>query len=784
MDPDSEHHLTGKRSKLDFDIEIHDIGTCTRTCVDKPFPNQSERDSKSTACHRTEATSEIIHDDFIRRNNESQWGLANSGKIVEAELKEDLPTRYIDFQPQGEVFTEDSATALKTGNTFWGTESPHPNTPSPDYMTAFNDVLVTFMKEQNIPGLSLALGKDGEVVYTQGYGQGGRSKNVVPSSIFRIASISKTLTAVAALTLVEEGKLNLNGKVFGPKGILSRFSPAVRSDRRLLQITVRHLLQHSAGWDFDVIGDPMYYRHVGAILNEPEPVSPETLIKYMMTQKLQFTPGTKHSYCNFGYLVLGQVIEVASGVRYEDYLRQVLPKAGITSVRVGKTRKEDAFEDEVEYYAFPPNDTVDSVFPGEGRVSAPYGAFCLEDDAPVGGLVSTAEELIKFFYAIDGMGSVQLISQESFSLMLERPKFVKGKESWYGMGLEVMDSGKTWEHTGGMDGTTSTLTHDCSGFTWACLCNCWVNDTDLSSVIRYALSKVGSWSPYNTVIPGFRFADVISKDKLNMVKILVKENELSDMLQSVKELACYQATWIDGYMFENGLYFNVSWTRQRQVTQVLYNQTEVEILSLLEDISNSNLIPIHLDSYIKKDCVCFALISKETDPKENLIQEWKIHLNLETSSHAKIQEEYKKHNIYLQVCCVLNFNNVTSITTLYLRKINKTCDVWSKYDLTKDQYEKEFNRHARYGHLLAYVKAYQDGDRNKFSAIWTNPGPYIYSSSHHLSKYGLYVDLWSYAEKNFQVSCLSGYVSEDDYLSYVVAWKKPCKPGAVASNQL
>ena len=75
-------------------------------------------------------------------------------------------------------------------------------------------------------------------------------------------------------------------------GLLDQYSPSVEGDRRVLRITVKHLLQHSAGWDREEVGDPVFWRHVAKDMGVEEPVTQDILIQYMMTQKLQFSPGT------------------------------------------------------------------------------------------------------------------------------------------------------------------------------------------------------------------------------------------------------------------------------------------------------------------------------------------------------------------------------------------------------------------------------------------------------------------------------------------------------------
>jgi len=108
--------------------------------------------------------------------------------------------------------------------------------------------------------------------------------------MFRIASISKTITAVGIMRLVQDGRLSLEDKVLGSQGILNEYSPTVNGDSRIVNITVRHLLHHSAGWDRDRAGDPVFWK-VGKRMNVEEPVTPKMLIQFMMGKKLQFAPG-------------------------------------------------------------------------------------------------------------------------------------------------------------------------------------------------------------------------------------------------------------------------------------------------------------------------------------------------------------------------------------------------------------------------------------------------------------------------------------------------------------
>ena len=120
-----------------------------------------------------------------------------------------------------------------------------------------------FLRRNNLAGASLSIAKDGKVVFAKGYGFADkeRSISVQPYNLFRIASVSKLVTAVAIMKLVEFDSLSLESKVFGINGILNDSSYLSYKDKKVEQITVRQLLNHSAGWT-NRWGDPMFMPNV------------------------------------------------------------------------------------------------------------------------------------------------------------------------------------------------------------------------------------------------------------------------------------------------------------------------------------------------------------------------------------------------------------------------------------------------------------------------------------------------------------------------------------------
>src|SRR5258708_5649263 len=171
------------------------------------------------------------------------------------------------------------------------------------------DALMTrLMARYGVQGGGLAVGKDGRLVLAHGYGMADaeRREPVKPESLFRIASVSKPFTSAAVMKLVEEGKLKLEDRAFD---ILSDLKPpaGAKVDPRINRITIRDLLIHAGGWDRDKSFDPMFIPiRAARAVGTPSPANCETVIRYMLGQPLQFDPGSRSNYSNFGYCILGR----------------------------------------------------------------------------------------------------------------------------------------------------------------------------------------------------------------------------------------------------------------------------------------------------------------------------------------------------------------------------------------------------------------------------------------------------------------------------------------------
>src|ERR1043166_9468203 len=216
---------------------------------------------------------------------------------------------------------------------------------------AFDTEMERFMSTRRVPGGALSVVKDGRLVYLRGYGWADheRKEKVKPESLFRIASISKPFTAVAVLKLVEAGRLDLNEPVIELLGIEPVLRERKKMDDRLKKITVRHFLHHTGGWDSNVSGDPMFRSiEIAHATGVPPPAHQKEIIGYMLGQPLDFEPGTRYAYSNFGYCLLGRVIEKLGRMPYESFVRrEVLEPMGIHRMRLGASLEAERAKGEV-----------------------------------------------------------------------------------------------------------------------------------------------------------------------------------------------------------------------------------------------------------------------------------------------------------------------------------------------------------------------------------------------------------------------------------------------------
>ena len=210
-----------------------------------------------------------------------------------------------------------------------------------------------FMRANQIPGLSIALVVKGRPVYEAafGYADIDRKAKAKPSDAFRIGWLSRLITTVAVLQLVDKGKLKLDQPAFP----LLDIKPWRESgmDPRLDKITVMQLLQETGGHDPELGMEPAFNpRTIQEIMKLKSTPTPEQLIQYMISKPLAYEPGTKRASSAYSFFVLARVIEKISGMDYEHYvLANIKKPLKVNSLAMQESDPDKRPEDSVRHYS-------------------------------------------------------------------------------------------------------------------------------------------------------------------------------------------------------------------------------------------------------------------------------------------------------------------------------------------------------------------------------------------------------------------------------------------------
>jgi len=318
-----------------------------------------------------------------------------------------------------------------------------------------SSMLADFMHEFAVPGLSVAMARDGEMIFERAFGWADRDagEKVTPAHRFRIASVSKPITSVALFTLIEAGRLKLDDRVFGPGAILGTMYGAPPYSDHIADIRISHLMTHTCGGWTNNGRDPMFQHPA---MNQAE------LIRWTLAnQPLTDAPGQKYAYSNFGYCVLGRVIEKITSQPYDRYVRDaVLHRCGATGLQIAGNTLAERAPREVIYYQARGN---------------PYDMNVRRMDSH-GGWIATAADLVRFALHVDGKSTQRDILKPA---TLREMTTATAANAGYAKGWAV-NKVPNWWHTGSLPGTSTLLVRSESGFCWAALANTRSDGLDLA----------------------------------------------------------------------------------------------------------------------------------------------------------------------------------------------------------------------------------------------------------------------------------------------------------------
>ncbi len=299
---------------------------------------------------------------------------------------------------------------------------------TPEKVKKIEELVSTEMSRASVPGVSMTIATKGAIQWSGAFGMADL-ENLVPMTVntrVRLASISKPMTAIAIMQLVEQGKIDLDAPI-------RKYVPEF--PEKPWPVTVRQLMTHTAGIR-GYLGNEMsstdhYTDHV-------------TPMMVFAKDALIFQPGTKYTYSTYGYTVLGAMLEHMTKQRLPDYLRTyVFQPAGMETIG----------EDSV--YTLIPHRSRGYQLLKDGSI-ANCDLSDTSNKIAGGGLISAASDLVKFAIALT---EGKLVKPETLKAMWTATKLPDGSTAPYGIGFEIrQDQGMTlYGHTGGQRGTTTNL---------------------------------------------------------------------------------------------------------------------------------------------------------------------------------------------------------------------------------------------------------------------------------------------------------------------------------------
>lgn len=338
-------------------------------------------------------------------------------------------------------------------------------------LAPMNREIERYLQRWEINGAQIAVSRHDSLIYARGFGWADVDKQMAmqPSNIMRMASVSKLVTAIGIMKMVEEGRLKLSDRVFGPHALLNdtAFTNVIK-DKRYFDITVEQLLRHKAGFT-NGYGDPMFSTRIIMMQNRlTTPPDNRELMRILLRRRLGYTPGESRRYSNVGYTLLSMIIEKVSGQAYEEYMQEhVLRPAGCYDFHIAGNYLEDRRENETHYYMHQGSEPVYEYNNSGRMVEKCYG----ENDIPhlggAGAWCASAAELCRLIAAVDGDTTIpDILSKASVQLMTrEMP------DHDFSLGWNFTPANRPWVRTGSLSGTSALVLRYPDGECWVFITN-------------------------------------------------------------------------------------------------------------------------------------------------------------------------------------------------------------------------------------------------------------------------------------------------------------------------
>ena len=349
------------------------------------------------------------------------------------------------------------STLLLTAALFNACSKDDTNEPEPVEqqvnIAALDTKVTNWMTASGMPGMSLAISKNGKMVYSKAYGKSDQeaATDATTSSRFRMASVSKLLTSVAIMKLVQSGAISMDQKVFGASGLLGTTYGTQPYSANVQAVTVSHLLHHTSGGWGNASNDPAFL--------DMNWTTPQVFNHTLNNIPLSAIPGSVFNYSNFNYMILARIIEKMSGKTYEQFVKdEILTPVGASQTAIAGVALADRKPNEVKYYG------------QGGDATWPYDKMNLPRADGAMGWMGTATDLLRFANAVDSSSTrPDILNGPTLKTMVTTTPNSSGFGFKFGCGWVVEDG--EWFWWGSLPGTFGILYRNTNGICIAALAN-------------------------------------------------------------------------------------------------------------------------------------------------------------------------------------------------------------------------------------------------------------------------------------------------------------------------
>ncbi|ESN96345.1 hypothetical protein HELRODRAFT_163396 [Helobdella robusta] len=495
-------------------------------------------------------------------------------------------------------------------------------------------------------------------------------------------------------------------------------------------------------------------------------LSKSDVVRYFLSHPLHYDPGTKYSYSNFGYLLLGLIIEKLTSRSYESYMKDILSRMGVQRMKIGKHQNHHIDVSEVEYFVSEPGKNRTTLFRNPISIHGSLDMSILDSSS---GWTSSASELVAILEAFynslnphdKDLSKKFILSRETTRRMIERPSYLgksgqvaSSSSSWYGLGIVVANNEKVLWHSGFLEGSSAMMYKDENDITWSILLNCKLQPNDLNDFMKYAVKKLinrsedddtNNFSLANFMdSPAVSFDpehmendlddmemqenykihvdqsleslfDSVSQDRKNFVKTMIPDHKFYDFINLFSH-KIYRLIWLDAYNDASGqMFFNTIWSKNENPQskwKVYLDLIPSRYRRRYKARIAQGYRLAHVESYVSKRKLRYAALFVKDDWPD-----WTSYEGFSPSKHKVEFYRLSAKGYRLVVQSVSEYKGQLYVAALYDKIYIGNGRV--RLGLTLKEFSNELKMQMSKGQVLSYVQAYKNRERLKFSAIWS-----------------------------------------------------------------